>query len=377
MQAIPPIFTDSEMLFCSVPVPPINAHKGAAFDFTPQQIANYGQSQTHPSIFYFPDGWNGHKYWLATTPYPHAYGVFENPCIYYGDETNGRPPRVFTPISGTASGQYTIINNPVVKILSNQATNSDPDLWYDSSTGKLWLISRDNGDASAMFGFSLWAQDSLTGQAWKPRGTEPLWRCSTGPLEGKPEFLSPAILKIGTKIRIYNLSGTAGVAPLDYVKNTGINWGLYIMEGTTLENGGDFVFTRKAAILGKRGIEPWHMDMFVDSRTGYIYMICSAANRLTGGTDVYLAESKNGFDFVLFAKPLLATYSHYRPTATLRESDNMLIVYFSVLNAPITAARYPNGASDVPVDGRAIGLSYKKFDDVLSELRNDKVYGYV
>lgn len=377
MQAIPPIFTDTEMLFCSVPVPPINAHKGSSFNFTSEQIAAYGQSQTHPSILYFANGFNGHKYWLASTPYPHAYGVFENPCIYYGDENNGVPPRIFTPISGTVSGSYSVINNPVVKINSNQATNSDPDLWFDSANGKLWLISRDNGDPLATYGFSLWAQDSLTGQAWKPRGNTPLWRCSTGPLAGKPEFLSPAIVKVGTKIRIYNLSGTAGVSPLNYQKNTGLCWGLYIMEGTTLENGGDFVLTGKAAILGKRGIEPWHMDMFVDSRTGYIYMICSAANRLTGTTEVYLAESKDGLNFVMFAKPLLATYSHYRPTAALRDSDNMLIIYWSTTNAPSTASRYPNGASDVPVDGRAIGLSYKNFDDILAELRNDKVFGYV
>ena len=371
-----PVFGTDKMFFCSVPVPPIDNHKGASFDFTTEQIENYGQSQTHPSIQYFPNGWNGHKYWLASTPYPHAVGVFENPCIYYGDEdASGNPPRIFTPISGTASGVYTMINNPIVKVPNNTTTNSDPDLWFDSSANILWMISRENSN-----NYAVYSQKSANGQAWTPRGnrdTGYLWKKGVGDLQDKPEFLSPAILKVGTKIRIYSLSGTGGIYPLNYELNKGLCWGLYIMEGTTLEGAGDFSFVKKAAILGKRGIEPWHMDMFADDRTGYIYMVCSATNNLTNKTEVYLAESTDGWNFNLFAKPLLSNYAHYRPTATLRPSDNMLIVYWSVVNAPTTASSYPNGENDVPVDGRAIGLSYDNFDDVLNILRNDKVLGWI
>ena len=89
MKSISPIFSKDEMLFCSVPVPPINNHKGGEFNFTDTQISKYGQSQTHPSIVYVPEGWNGHQYWLVSTPYPNAIGEFENPCIYYADAENG------------------------------------------------------------------------------------------------------------------------------------------------------------------------------------------------------------------------------------------------------------------------------------------------
>lgn len=88
------IFNEEDMFWCSVPVPPIDNHKDGVFNFLPEQIANYGQSQTHPSIVYIPGGWNGHEYWLATTPYPNSTGVFENTCIYYGDaDLDGTPPR--------------------------------------------------------------------------------------------------------------------------------------------------------------------------------------------------------------------------------------------------------------------------------------------
>lgn len=376
MKALDPIFSKDEMLFCSIPVPPINDHKDGVFDFTADQISKYGQSQTHPSIVFIPGGWNGHEYWLATTPYPNSVGVFENPCIYYGDaDVDGNPPRVFTPIAGTASGAFTIVNNPIVKVPNNTTTNSDPDLWYDSDNNIMWMLSRENSN-----GFAAYSQKSAIGQAWTPRGdraTGYLWKNGVGQLVGKPEFLSPAILKIDNKIRVYSLSGSGGIFSLNYKLNRGLCWGLWVMEGTTLEGAGDFVYVKKAAILGKRGIEPWHMDMFVDSRTGYIYMICSAKNNLTNTTDVYLAESADGWNFNLFSKPLISGgYRHYRPTAALR-SDNSLVVYFSVTNAPSTAASYPNGASDVPVDSRAIGVCCKDFDEILLELRAAKVVGWI
>lgn len=375
MKAISPIFSKDEMLFCSVPVPPINDHKSGQFDFTEEQISKYGQSQTHPSIVFVPNGWNGHQYWLATTPYPKSVGVFENPCIYYADAENDNPPRVFTPIVGAAQGDYTEINNPIVKLPNNRTTNSDPDLWLDTDNSLMWMISREN-----TYLYAVYSQKSINGQAWTPRGdrtTGFLWQKGTGDLVKKPEFLSPAIVKVGNKIRIYSLSGTGGIYFLNYKLNRGLCWGLWVMEGTTLEGSGDFSYVKKASILGKRGIEPWHMDMFVDSRTGYIYMVCSAKNNLTNTIDVYLAESTDGWNFYLFSKPLISGgYSHYRPTAALRSSDNLLMVYFSVVNAPSSAASYPNGESDIPVDGRAIGVCYKNFDEVLAELRSDKVTGW-
>ena len=376
MKAVSPIFSKEEMLFCSVPVPLIDNHKGGVFDFTDEQISKYGQSQTHPSIVYVPNGWNGHQYWLASTPYPNAAGIFENACIYYADAENGNPPRVFTPIVGTSQGDYTMITNPIVKCQNNTTTNSDPDLWLDTDNSIMWMISRENTNSYAVY-----SQKSANGQAWTPRGdreTGYLWKRGAGDLATKPEFLSPAILKVGNKIRIYSISGTSGIYNLDYKLNRGLCWGLWVMEGTTLEGAGDFSYVKKASIIGKRGIEPWHMDMFVDSRTGYVYMVCSAENNLTNTTDVYLAESIDGWNFYLFSKPLISGgYAHYRPTAALRSSDNLLMVYFSVVNAPSSAASYPNGASDVPIDGRAIGLCYKDFDDVLAELRADRVIGWL
>lgn len=41
----------------------------------------YGNNGYHAKVVYFKDGWNGYKYWMAFTPYPHAQAIYENPSI--------------------------------------------------------------------------------------------------------------------------------------------------------------------------------------------------------------------------------------------------------------------------------------------------------
>lgn len=377
MKLLEPIFSNADLLYCSCVVPNIEAHKGASFEFTEEQKTNYGQSQTHPSIVYKEEGWNGHKYWLATTPYPKATGVFENPCIYYGDELeDGTPPRVFTPISGVSNGEYSVVSNPVVKLSNSTTTNSDPDLWLDENN-IMWLISRENTNGHAAY-----SQKSENGQSWTPRGdrsTMFLWKDNTGTLIGRPEMLSPAIIKYNDKIRVYALSGSAGIYAYNETENKGMCWGLWLLEGTTLEGKGDFTLVGKACLTGKRGIEPWHMDIFQDNKTGYLYMICSARNLDTGGSNaVYLAESKDGINFFMYAKPLISQLPQYRPTAFIREKDRMFVMYWcSEGSASTNPSDYPNGESDIPKDGRAIGLSYINFDILLSKLKEDIVLGFL
>ncbi|MBU9725587.1 hypothetical protein [Diplocloster modestus] len=50
---------------------------------TPELIPSYdGSNQTtHPSVLYFPDGFQGYEYWMAMTPYPFNDGGYEDPSV--------------------------------------------------------------------------------------------------------------------------------------------------------------------------------------------------------------------------------------------------------------------------------------------------------
>ena len=396
MKKLTPIFSGSDLQFCSHPVPAIDAHKavGSSFSFNSFQIANYGQSQTHPSIVYIAAGWNGHKWWMATTPYPipatydERMSVFENPCIYYADDESGNPPRTWYPINGAANGAYTMVTNPIVRITDstpnsagNVTVNSDPALYFDAAgnggAGVLWLISRENSN-----GFAVYAQKSLDGQSWTPRGdrtTGFLWKYNTGGLVGEPEFLSPALLKVGSELRAYCLASRSALEAKDDRKNKGMNWGVWIMKGTTLEGSGDFTYWKKACFTGKINIEPWHYDIFKDNSTGYYYAVIVAKDYDVDlyAKWTYLAESTDGLNFRIFPRPLTNTYINYRPTACLQGS-NLVLYWTTESGAPTTSGSYPRGSADIPVDaGRAIGLSYKNFQTILTTLRADEVKGWV
>lgn len=392
MKKLTPIFALTDLAFCRLDVPAINNHKAdGSFNFTTEQQTYYGQSQTHPSIVYIPAGWNGHKWWMATTPYPVVSGhesamqVFENPCIYYADDESGNPPRTWTPIAGNSNGVFTMTSNPIVRV--NSATpfesgkttvNSDPDLYFDSTgnggAGRLYLISRENSN-----NFATYLQYSDDGQSWTPRpdrSTGYLWKQGVGECLNKPEFLSFGIQKVGSEIWAYNLTGRAGIEGVNARQNKGMCYGIWIMKATSMS--GSWTYYRKGSFTGKVNIEPWHMDIFKDDATGYYYTVICAKDYDVEGTSfmaTYLAESTDGLNFRIFSRPLTNSYNSYRPTAVIRGTD--LVLYFSTQSgAPTDSASYPSGAS-VPVDGRAIGVAYKNFNTLLTSLRADEVFGWV
>lgn len=356
-----PYFSRSDIKFCQVPIPPIDDNKAnQSVDFTADQISKYSQSQTHPSIYYNASGWNGHKWWLATTPYPYSVGVFENPCIYYADDQiDGTPPVEFTPISGTADGIYTVINNPITKVSSNADTNSDPDIIVINDV--MYMISRDNADHHNPF-----MQKSLTGEAWTPRGVTPLWDNVS---LGLPELVSPSFLKVDNKILAYCCTGTSGINYINIPDATGISWGIYIMEGTTLENGVDFQYAGKCYISGDKKIQPWHMDICLHDGKYYMVVCATEIGSGTGAMHLFLAESSDGITFYMYSKPLLNAFASYRPSLCV-DSSSRLVIYGSTNSATPTSTEL--GDVTPAPDGRYIIMVADTLSHVISDLKSNE-----
>lgn len=371
MEGLTPVFKEQDMYYCSTPVPPINDHKSAVFEFTQAQKDGYGQSMIHPSIVYVPNGWNGHKYWMAATPYPKSIGVFENACIYYADENeDGTPPRIFTPISGVANGEYTVINNPVVKVSTAGAINSDPDLLFDAETNLMYLVTRDN--VSAGNTYAAYIQVSADGNSWTTRGNRIIDASIRGG-GGQPSWV-----KDGSIFKFFYNSGSV----LQKNKRTGAGYqSISVIEGISINEMSTYEFKRQCCITGKKDIEPYHSDVFIDDLTGYYYLITSANNYNIDNTTnryIYLAESKDkGNTWYMYSRPLLGLSamcnSFYRTTAFIRQSDRTVVIYWSTVSGIKKDVSYYPFPNDVPIDNSTIGLSYGKFDSVLSVLKNDLV----
>lgn len=361
-----PYFKDENLKWCSVPVPSINNHKSTEFEFTQVQKDGYGQSQTHPSIAYIKDGFGGHKYWLAATPYPNSLGVFENPCIYYGDaDSDGNPPVLFHPINdGVISGEFAMIDNPIVKVTSTTAVNSDNDLFFDEKNTKLGLISRDN-----TYDYAYYYQESLDGLSWSPRPPKDQYVIKKG--DGMPaELVSPAVIVENGKKHMYGLRGV-GYLQGSLERNSGINKGMLLYTGEFIKGGMQII--DKGSILGRMELHPWHFD--IAKYNGKYYMCFCGVNRSAERIGMlYLAESEDGLDFYVFARPLATTkYSYYRPSIAFKEDGTFILYGCTESLAPKEAEKYPRGIQDVPVDGRAIFLATDKLSIILAKLKNDKI----
>jgi hypothetical protein len=303
--------------WCTIPVPP-----------------NYPkQSQTHPSILFFKDKWQGATHWLATTPYPDACVEYENPCIYYAC---GENITAFTPIE----------NNPIHPWPGGKSFNSDVELYFEN--GILYSVIREYNNQD--FSKTIKVQTSIDGQTW----TLPYTLFSTSDI--KKELLSPSILKYKNKIRFYCLNGNAGV----YRK--GICTGIDIWEGTSMTDTG-FTQITTGSFLNKNeiGVEPWHCDIFEYREKLYMVLCARDIKKKTfrAPMETYLAVSENDQDFLIFPQPLIRHIKTYRPSAYIDEGR--LYLYFSSIG------RYVNDASD-----RNIGVTSFDMEELLREVSLEK-----
>jgi hypothetical protein len=288
------------------------------------------QSQTHPSILYIKEGWQGATHWLATTPYPDSRVEFENPCIYY---TNAADPVVFYPIK----------NNPILPYPDEGKFNSDVELYFEKDI--LYSIIREYNNLNAHKEIKV--QSSTDGQSW----SSPYTLFSTS--DTTKELLSPSILNYKNTLRLYCLNGNAGIY------KRGVCTGIDILEGESLTAS---AFTQVATgnFLNKNeiGVEPWHCDVFEHAGKLYMVLCARAIKRKTfrAPMETYLAVSENYQDFHIFPRPLIRHIKSYRPSAYI--DGKTLYLYFSSVGS------YLKDASD-----RNIGVTSFDLNTLLDEIQ--------
>ena len=113
----------------------------------PLDIKTYdGSNQpTHPSVKYFENGFGGHKYWMAYTPYPNNNDALENPCITYSDdginwsEDGINNPIVSKPSSGYNSDCHLVLVNGLLECWWREVSNNTETIKRKKSeNGVVW-----------------------------------------------------------------------------------------------------------------------------------------------------------------------------------------------------------------------------------------------
>lgn len=120
---------------------------------TPDPVSADGEA-VHPSVLYFPDGWNGYRYWMGFTPYAGGNDKYEDPCIAAShDGDTWEVPAGLT--------------NPLDEQPGGVRYNSDTNLVFHD--GKLYLFWRNFDNENTGKEESLWLTTSVDGSTWAPK----------------------------------------------------------------------------------------------------------------------------------------------------------------------------------------------------------------
>lgn len=232
---------------------------------TPEHATN-GQL-VHPSVLFFPEGWNGYKYWMGMTPYPGGDDAYEDPCIVASQDgiTWVVPP-----------GQV----NPIDNADGSPEYNSDTDLKMGPNN-TLYLFWRFRDDNAVGQEENLFYSTSTDGVTWTP----------------KVRFLQNAV------------ATRQLVSPsMVFEDNRWIMYAVDIVPATNtvvrLENGSvdpetpwtdPVILTTGAPTAGK---EPWHL--YVIKFGGRTYMLRADCTAGANGSapNLQFMVSSDGFTFV-------------------------------------------------------------------------------
>ena len=237
-----------------------------------------GGGQTcHPSVLYFPSGWNGWKYWMVHTPYPNFKEAHEDPNIAVSnDGTTWQVPEGLT--------------NPLDDGLGRpNYHNSDGHLamWGDTMVVTWRTVDRPNGGQNIIY-----ARTSTDGVNWTDK-TEVL-KVPLGNAEST--FVAQSLVKMPTGWRLYGIRSNYGPNRLGYYE-TSVN---------TIPKTSDWGAAQDCD-LGEipTGRDPWHSEVQRLSANDWVAVISDGKRGSTGvDGDIYLATSTDGVEWDVSPLPL-------------------------------------------------------------------------
>lgn len=185
-----------------------------------------GYGACHPKVVYFPEGFNGYKYWMAYTPYPKHNARFENPVIAVSNDLDHWKSHPESKNTILDDGSYE--RNPRIY-------NSDTHIFYNSDTHKLECWWRHVDEPANKI--TIYRRTSDNGVKWTEK--EVVYE-SQG--KDKVDWLSPAIIYENGLYRIW------------YVNKADV----WYTESTDLKS---YKKPVKMNINYGDNIKPWHLDV--------------------------------------------------------------------------------------------------------------------
>lgn len=290
-----------------------------------KNISGSNYAYYHPEVQYFPNGFNGYKYWMVFTPFGGSVGTYqvskryENPTVVVSN--NGiswvEPVGIKNPLASAPSKGESFAEN---KIDTIQGYWSDPDWVFNDNTFNLYyrasmisakaLKQRGADSQNNIEKLKEDAQRTIVRQTSKD-GVN--WTKLEVAFNSNPPYtpkngllLSPSFIRVNDQFVSYEVELNTGKGnfkgnELSYIVRRTSRDGLNFTKFTKSQLV-NFVSTPWKNVDIKNA--PWHIHAtYVD---GY-YFLCIAVGDVKKSTAdlLYLAYSVDGLNFEVLSKPLI------------------------------------------------------------------------
>lgn len=313
-------------------------------------ISGNNDAYCHPDVEYFPEGFNGYKYWMVFTPYFGAVGTaqvskrFENPTVVVSN--NGinwtSPAGIENPIVRTPSVEESFLEN---KTDPKQGFWSDPDWLFTNNQFNLYYRgsfvsadalkkrgakSKNNTEKTkANAQRTIVRQTSANGINWTP--LEVVYNSNAPYTPPNDHLVSPTFIKrdngyVSYEVEINtgkkNFKGTEPSYVIQRVSNDGLNFSVFNKSKIV-----NFINTPWKEI--DQSYAPWHIHA---TYTDGYYFLCLAVGDIKKFTanQLYLAYSADGLNFKVLPKPMISQEA-YRSAIFPMSTDNESIHFGSIL----------------------------------------------
>lgn len=344
-----PIFKHSDLKLCEVPVP-----------------VGYPQSQTHLGIAHY-----GGKFYLTASPYPGpVYGknesrfrhllrilsfgklceivngeYYENPCLYIGEDNDNQPPTRFSLMHKSA-----LMDTPD-RFYGFPSFNSDPDIFIEK--GIIHILNRSVIRTKVYENNRPYDFDT---RIYMIKGVDEngLFKLQSIQLvrDTKDSYISPSLTFFRGKYMVSFLDNRIIDRELKFK-------GLYLSIGNSIEE----ALNNKVPcriMINDIDMIPWHMSLFHHNDSLYTIITCVCKGDVSLKMWQMLGRFSDDLSRLEIYPTPLTDYNSYRGSALVDDYGNF-ILYTPTVHERVT------GASSV--DGRDVLVGIKKFDDVLTLLK--------
>lgn len=270
---------------------------------TPEPYASKQGQATHPDVYYSDRGWNGHKYWMAYTPYHNSDEKVENPSVVRSDDGIN-----FLEFEGASNP----IDSPERGLQNINAHMSDTDMLIrEDGVMEVYYRYRDRKKGK---GETIYRKTTTDAINWTEREV-----VMEGHTDSGKDILSPAII---LKDDIYQMWWVEGTEVYTSKSETALK--------------GDWSKKEKVnlSFYGKK-MTPWHLDLYYENGVYHLILNVNESD-IYSQRSLTIGESTDGINFKNIKTIMRPTEDSWDNRDIYRSSiikvDNVYKLYYSAMN---------------------------------------------